>query len=177
MILAVDVKYFEDFAVVAGVLFAGWGDDTPEREFVTCVETPADYQPGQFYKRELPCILKLVQEHHLQPEIILVDGFVYLDGSSTPGLGKHLYDALGGEVIVIGVAKTAFRGIPPRYQLFRGGSKRPLYVTAAGVHLDLAKEFIRSMHGKHRRPTMLKRVDLLTRAASYCCDSVTTTDR
>ena len=82
-----------------------------------------------------------------------------------PGLGKFLYDALGGEVIVIGVAKTAFRGIPPLYQLFRGGSKRPLYVTAAGVHLDLAKDFIRSMHGEHRLPTMLKRVD---RAQQSC---------
>jgi deoxyribonuclease V len=168
MILAVDVKYGEDCAVAAGVIFSGWNDETPEREVVSCLATPAEYQPGQFYRRELPCILKLLKENDLRPDIIIVDGFVYLDGVSRPGLGKHLFDALHGDVAVIGVAKTPFKGISPRYQLFRGGSSRPLYITAEGIHLDIAKDFIREMHGKHRLPTMLKRVDHLSRAASYC---------
>jgi deoxyribonuclease V len=173
MILAVDVKYCDKVAIAAGVAFAGWGDESPEREVVTCLETPAEYRPGQFYLRELPCILKLLKENSLHPDIIIVDGFVYLDGESKPGLGKYLYDALHGEVAVIGVAKSRFHGIAELYQLFRGGSSRPLYVTAVGVHLDRAKEFIRDMHGRHRLPTMLKRVDLLSRAASYCATSIT----
>jgi deoxyribonuclease V len=172
MILAVDVKYSEECAVAAGVVFAGCGDETPEREVVSCLTTPAEYQPGQFYRRELPCILKLLTDNGLAPDIIIIDGFVYLDGVSRPGLGKHLYDALHGDVAVIGVAKTPFKGISPRYQLFRGGSTRPLYITAVGIHLDIAKDFIRDMHGRHRLPTMLKRVDHLSRAASYCATPI-----
>lgn len=163
MILAVDVRYWEKCAAVAGVGFAEWRDDYPETELVTFIEVPAAYQPGQFYKRELPCILKLIQEHDLHPECIVVDGFVYLDGSSKPGLGSHLYHALDGEVPVIGVAKSPFKGIAPEYQVYRGTSKKPLYVTALGIDSDKAKELIRKMHGKHRLPTLLKRVDQLCR--------------
>lgn len=163
MILAVDVRYESRCAVVAGVLFSSWRDQAPERELLTTIPVPAEYQPGEFYKRELPCILKLIEENDLRPECIVVDGFVYLDGARRPGLGKHLYDALHGKAAVIGVAKTAFLGIGPEYEVFRGGSRKPLYVTAVGMELDYAKELIRSMHGEHRIPTLLKRVDLKSR--------------
>lgn len=163
MILAVDVRYEDKCAVVAGVLFSNWRDATPERELLTTIPIPADYQPGQFYKRELPCILKLIEENDLRPEYVVVDGFVYLDGAKRPGLGKHLYDALHGKVAVIGVAKSHFFGIGQEYEVFRGGSNKPLYVTAVGVELDFAKVLIRSMHGHHRIPTLLKRVDLKSR--------------
>ncbi|MBN1843541.1 MAG: endonuclease V, partial [Deltaproteobacteria bacterium] len=48
-------------------------------------------------------------------------------------------------------------------EIFRGGSIHPLYVTSAGVDLQKASEKIRTMHGAHRIPTLLKRVDLLAR--------------
>lgn len=163
MILAVDVRYEEKCAVVAGVLFSDWRDEAPERELLTTIPIPADYQPGQFYKRELPCILKLIQENDLRPECIIVDGFVYLDGLNEPGLGKHLYDALCGKVAVIGVAKSSFRGIGPDFQILRGGSNKPLYITSVGIELEFAKELIRNMHGEHRIPTLLKRVDHASR--------------
>jgi deoxyribonuclease V len=163
MILAVDVNYSEIRATVAGVLFADWHDENPSREVVSFMEVPADYQPGQFYKRELPCILKLIEENELSPECIVVDGFVYLDGYSKPGLGKYLFDALGGRTPVIGVAKSRFKDIGAEYELYRGASNRPLYVTAEGIELDRAKAYIRSMHGKYRQPTLLKRVDQLCR--------------
>ena len=164
MILAIDVKYSEHHSAVAGVGFADWADDAPAVELVSFLEVPAAYQSGQFYKRELPCILKLLEEHELQPECIVVDGFVYLNGCSKPGLGRHLYDALDGKVPVIGVAKNPFKGIGPEYEVYRGTSKKPLYVTAVGIDTDKAKELIRTMHGKDRRPTLLKRVDQLCRS-------------
>ncbi len=164
MILAVDVKYTGKHAAVAGVVFVDWRDDTPKMELVTFIEVPDAYQPGQFYKRELPCILKLIAENELHLECIIVDGFVFLDGSTRAGLGKHLYDALSGKVPVIGVAKNPFKGIGSEYQIFRGTSKKPLYVTAVGIDLKTAKEYIRSMHGKYRQPTLLKRVDHVTKA-------------
>ncbi|WP_243369825.1 endonuclease V [Geotalea sp. SG265] len=165
MLLAVDVHYGERIAVVAGVEFADWGDAAPRRELVLAMEVPAAYTPGQFYQRELPCILRLLTHYQLQPGCMVIDGYVYLDGENRPGLGKHLFDALAGTVPVVGVAKSRFAGIGEQYAVYRGKSTRPLYVTAAGMGQETAKEHIRSMHGPHRLPTLLKRVDRLCRAS------------
>jgi deoxyribonuclease V len=77
-----------------------------------------------------------------------------------PGLGRWLFLSLDGKIPVIGVAKSPFRG-SSGVPLFRGNSVRPLYVTSAGVEPKEACERIRRMHGLHRVPTLLKRVDLL----------------
>lgn len=163
MILAVDVQYAEDHTVVAGVAFDDWADAQPQRRFVERLPAAAEYEPGRFYQRELPCLLALLQMHALQPRCVLVDGYVYLDGHGEPGLGKHLFDALAGRSAVIGVAKTSFRAIGPDYQVLRGGSQRPLYVTAVGEELQRAKAAIAAMHGPHRIPTLLRLVDQLCR--------------
>jgi deoxyribonuclease V len=47
--------------------------------------------------------------------------------------------------------------------VLRGGSARPLYVTAAGLSADEAARRVRDMHGPYRIPTLLKRVDQLCR--------------
>ncbi|WP_020406239.1 endonuclease V [Hahella ganghwensis] len=164
MILAVDVQYADDSAFVAGVLFREWDAASPDKEFVSVLHQVAEYEPGKFYKRELPCILKLLEEHALKPSTIIVDGYVYLDGDQRPGLGKHLFDSLKEEVDVIGVAKKPFAGIGHECEIYRGESSKPLYVTATG-ELGVAKELIASMHGKHRIPVLLKRVDQLCREA------------
>lgn len=163
MILAVDVHYSNDTAVVAGVLFSSWESEAAEHVYSSLVSNVADYEPGKFYKRELPCILQLLHEHGLAPECIVIDGYVFLDGVSRPGVGKYLYDALHARTPVVGVAKRPFRGIPDKYQLFRGNSTRPLYVTAAGMPVELAKQHIQDMHGKHRIPELLKKTDRLCR--------------
>jgi len=159
MILAVDVHYRETTAQVAGVAFHEWSDAQPAARFSTRTPIAAGYRPGEFYRRELPSILALLREHHLQPETILIDGFVYLDGDFRPGLGRHLYDALDGSTVVIGVAKRPFHGIPERHQLKRGGSLRPLYVTSAGIPLEIARRRVEAMHGPYRLPTLLKLAD------------------
>ena len=84
---------------------------------------------------------------------------------SRPGLGQHLFNALNGRTPVIGVAKSRFKG-SSGIEVFRGGSKQPLYVTSAGVDLQKASEKIKRMHGNYRIPTLLKRVDLLAREKS-----------
>jgi hypothetical protein len=48
-------------------------------------------------------------------------------------------------------------------RLFRGGSSRPLFITAAGIAPDIAAGYLRKMAGAHRIPTLLKRVDRLCR--------------
>lgn len=93
----------------------------------------------------------------------MIDGFVYLDGVNKPGLGKHLYDSLGKDTIVIGVAKRPFKDICDDYAIYRGRSKKPLYVTAEGIDLNQAFEAITQMHGKFRIPDLLKKVDQVCR--------------
>jgi deoxyribonuclease V len=94
---------------------------------------------------------------------VIVDGFVWLGDESRPGLGAHLFEALSSRSAVIGVAKTCFRGAGPMREVFRGGSERPLLVSAVGLGLDEAAARVEQMHGAYRIPTLLKAVDRLCR--------------
>jgi deoxyribonuclease V len=165
MNLAVDVGYRDNRAWVAGILFRDWGDAHPTAERVVECEVTSDYRPGEFFRRELPCIQRLLREIDPPVDCIVVDGYVYLGSERRPGIGKHLFDALGQQTAVIGVAKTTFRDTPDTTAVFRGQSTRPLYVTAAGIPEDLARQRIRAMQGKHRIPTLLQRADRLCRQA------------
>jgi deoxyribonuclease V len=120
------------------------------------------YQSGQFYRRELPCILAVLKSLPELAQVIIIDGYVWL-GDHRPGLGAHLYEALGQQVAVVGVAKTRFVRAEPVELVLRGRSRSPLYVTAVGMDLAEAASRIRTMHGSYRIPTLLKRVDQLSR--------------
>jgi len=163
MILATDTYYREKTAVVAGVLFRHWPDAAPVNEIAVCVEDIRTYEPGRFYKRELPCILELLDQLDDWPAIIVIDGFVHLRSRHYPALGRYLFDALNAKIPVIGVAKNPVKDTPADVELCRGKSRRPLYVTAAGMDLIQAKKHIANMHGNFRIPTLLKRVDQLCR--------------
>lgn len=162
MILAIDVQYSGASAFVAGVVFSHWQSEEPQAEFTSTLQGVAEYEPGNFYKRELPCIMRLIEEHDLKPETIVVDGYVFLDAQQRPGLGKYLFDALDGRIEVIGVAKRSFSGISEDHEVLRGKSVKPLYVTTTG-ELATAKNQIASMFGEHRIPILLKRADQLCR--------------
>ncbi len=133
MIFAVDVNYIEDKALVAGILFEYWQGSETICQITTKINNVSEYEPGQFYKRELPCILEILTQLESLPEIIVVDGYVELGSEQKPGLGKHLHDAIDGKSIIIGVAKNRFEDTPVETEVFRGGSQRPLYVTAIGT--------------------------------------------
>lgn len=163
MILAIDVDYRDDRAVAAGVVFQAWGDCEPSQVVWAELDEVAAYQPGQFYRRELPCIRALVDQIERLPACIIVDGYVYLGKARRPGLGLHLYDALEGQSAVIGVAKSRFRGTPVAAEVFRGGSRRPLYVTAVGIDEAEARDRVAQMCGEYRVPTMVRLADQLSR--------------
>ena len=93
------------------------------------------------------------------PDVIVIDGYVYLGDPSHPGLGQHLYDALQGRAAVVGVAKTRFKGTPDNCEILRGGSNRTLFVTSVGIALEIAKRDIQAMYGRHRLPDLLKLAD------------------
>jgi deoxyribonuclease V len=168
VILAVDVQYQDNKAFVGGVVFGNWASQDPIAEYVSTLHDIEEYEPGNFYKRELPCILKLLAEHELSPACIVIDGYVYLDGEQKPGLGKRLFDSLANLDEVIGVAKKAFSGIGDDYEIYRGKSGKPLYITTTG-DLELAKSKITRMFGKHRIPVLLKCADKLCREAANKC--------
>ena len=163
MIIAVDAAYGDQFAFVAGVVFDKWDDDRPGDIVTRSVSGFDKYVPGEFYRRELTGILELLKDHRIRPDCIVVDGYVYLDGLSKAGLGKHLYDALEGKVSVIGVAKAEFKGIPDDFMIYRGRSRKPLYVTSAGVEAEQAKRWVMAMKGPYRRPKLLRLVDQVCR--------------
>jgi deoxyribonuclease V len=162
MIACVDVDYRSAAVVAACVAFTQWTDSTALVERVVKVsDAPAPYIPGQFYLRELPAILAILARLPKKPAIVVVDGYVTL-GPERWGLGEHVRHALGG--IVVGVAKTEFRGASHAIQVLRGTSQKPLFVTASGMAAREAAASIRSMHGSYRIPALIKRADALSRA-------------
>jgi deoxyribonuclease V len=164
MLACVDVHYAIDTATAACVLFDAWTDEEPLRSIVRVLGRPAPYVPGQFYLRELPCLLAVVEPLRAELTTVVIDGYAWLT-PATPGLGARLFDALGRTTPVVGVAKTGFRGAASAVQVFRGTSDKPLFVTAAGLPFEIAAELVRSMHGPHRIPTLLRCVDRLARGS------------
>jgi deoxyribonuclease V len=161
MLACVDVDYRAMSAVAACVLFRAWSDADSADVLVQTIDNVEAYQPGQFYRRELPCLLSVLATVSEPLETIVVDGYVWL-GERTPGLGAHLYEALRWRVPVVGVAKTRYAGAPAE-EVQRGGSRRPLYITAAGIDPRTTARYVQSMHGAYRIPTLLRRVDQLCR--------------
>ena len=161
--VCVDVDYRTTSVVAACVAFEAWAASEPSFEKTLAFEgAPAEYESGQFYRRELPYLLALLESLPASPAVVVIDGFVWLDGGR-PGLGAHLSEALGGETPIIGVAKRPFRGATDTAELLRGASQVPLFVSSRGVVLDDAVARIAAMHGPHRIPTLLRRVDQLSR--------------
>lgn len=165
MILAFDTWYFEHKAKTICLSFSSWENEEGYQVDTDILENIPEYKSGEFYKRELPCILSLFKKLKINNvETIIVDGFVFLDDHYKLGLGGHLYRELDSGIPVIGVAKTNFATIEKnKRKLFRGKSMKPLFITAIGIDVDLAKELIKNMSGPNRIPTILKTLDTLTK--------------
>lgn len=168
MIIAFDTYYFNEKAKTVGLSFNNWNDLLEQSVHTEIIENVTEYTSGEFYKRELPCILSLSKTLNLHLyETIVVDGFVYLDDNGKYGLGGHLYETLGKSIPIIGVAKTDFISLTEKKRkLLRGESIKPLYVTAIGMDIDEAAEKIQFMSGDFRIPTLLKKLDTITKVKS-----------
>ena len=136
MIAGVDVDYLDTRAVAAGIAFRDWPDDSIAAERVVSLPGIHPYKSGQFFTRELPCLLAVLRV--LPPvEIVLIDGYVWLE-KDRPGLGAHLYQSLDDRIPVIGVAKTRYLGAENVQEIARGKSKQPLYISAVGLSVSQA---------------------------------------
>ncbi|MBB2148203.1 endonuclease V [Pedobacter gandavensis] len=165
MKLIIDVAYEGNQAKVVGGFFENWFDDSLVKQSIKIVDNVQDYVSGEFYKRELPCILEFLDEVNLKEiELLIIDGFIYLDDERKKGLGAYLYDSLAEKIPIIGAAKSRFYNNTKYVQeIFRGESKKPLYISAIGIELPEASLLIDKMFGKFRLPSLIKQVDTETK--------------
>jgi deoxyribonuclease V len=195
-ILAIDVQYVDGAGsttgYASGVVFDTFASPSASAVYTVTCHNVAPYQPGSFFKRELPPIISVIEACPTPPKIVVIDGYVDLMPGK-PGLGRHLFEHLAGTP-VIGVAKNPFRdgrrdkdkehaegngepaaddsgstadaSTPASGEILRGSSARALYVTSAGIDQQVAEKLITSMHGMNRIPTVLKLVDSEARRAA-----------
>jgi deoxyribonuclease V len=141
---ALDVHYVNQSAVAAAVVFPLWESALETEKHLAKISNVLAYQPGRFYLRELPCLLQILKAVGDPLDAVVIDGDVSLGSTNRPGLGMHLWTSLGERIAVIGVAKTYFHSTPDAAKLFRGGSKRPLFISAAGMALENANATLRA---------------------------------
>jgi deoxyribonuclease V len=156
MKLIVAIHFDAMQARAAAVAFDAWDVPEPTKTFIARDAQVEKAAHGELDLRALPCVMQLLQEHRLTPELVLIDGFVHLDADETPGLGRHLFHALGGTTPVIGLSKTNRPGLPVQFEVMREEEAKPLIVTSAGIDIGAAKARVRAMHGRKVVPTLMK---------------------
>lgn len=164
-ILALDAFYNHEYVRTVGVVFSDFG--LIEIEWFLDEDAIAEeYIPGEFYKRELPRLLKVIEQVQLSEiDFIIIDGYVFLDDFDKKGLGAHLFETIEEKVPIIGVAKSKFHDNTKNVlEVFRGKSTRPLYVTSIGMDIELAAQFITNLSGEFRIPAILKKLDQKTKS-------------
>jgi deoxyribonuclease V len=60
-IAAIDVYYYSNQARAACIVFNTWSSDTANQVYAREISGVEPYQPGEFYKRELPPVLKILE--------------------------------------------------------------------------------------------------------------------
>ncbi|WP_220497637.1 hypothetical protein [Myroides sp. NP-2] len=86
MIAAVDVYYCDTRAKVVAVLFESFQSETPTAIIEKMMSPQRAYEAGAFDKRELPCVLAVLDTIKQEDiEVILIDGYVYIDEAKTDG--------------------------------------------------------------------------------------------
>ena len=124
MIIAIDVHYRENVAKTVSIEFDDWLAEKPSATHILKIPVAAEYIPGQFYKRELPCILEILKLSDLSKvTAIIVDGYVVLDDEEKNGLGGYLYEELRQQIPIVGVAKRSFHSLKEKVVPITRGAK------------------------------------------------------
>lgn len=165
MILALDVHYKDDGSAKSVGILINWNDDQPKEILIEYINETDEYIPGEFYKRELPCLLKIIERVNLADlKGIVIDGYIYINNEKGFGLGGHLWQTLNKQIPIIGVAKNFYHSNAKTVQqICRGESKKPLYISSVGIDLELASNLIEQMTGEFRIPDLLKQLDVITK--------------
>lgn len=161
-----DVFYSRGSATAAALVFEEWSASAFVSAYTVTVPQLAAYEPGKFYRRELGPLLAVIAKIDVPIDVYVIDGYCHLSAARAPGLGAYLKKALPSTISVIGVAKSRYGNSDHAIELLRAQSRRPLFVTAIGIDYEQAAQYIASMAGAFRIPTLLKAVDHLTRTAT-----------
>ncbi len=158
-----DAYYYNNYAKACCVVFDIIPSEKVISRYCEIVDPIKNYISGEFYKRELPCILGIHSKLAADIDIIIVDSYVFLENGKK-GLGAHLFEALNNTIPIIGVAKNPFKGCTDYVQIYRGQSRNPLYISSVGIELGYAARLIKNLSGNNRIPDRLREVDQLTRS-------------
>ncbi len=161
-VACLDVYYYENHAKSCCIVFENGNVERIISEYCEIVTPIHEYIPGEFYKRELPCLLRVIEKVQETIDLLIIDSFVWL-GNGKKGLGVYLFEVLEKKIPVIGVAKTYFKDCNEYLEVYRGRSNKPLYISSIGIDLNDSAKLVKSLKGDHRIPDLLKRVDQLTR--------------
>ncbi len=107
--IALDTYYYSDTeAKTVGVIFNNWEDTEPSQILETWTYDFGPYIPGEFYKRELPCMLDLLKK---VPDLkdydaIIIDGLAHL-----PPCQKEGKDIISEEALSNGLEPPDGLGI------------------------------------------------------------------
>lgn len=164
MILAIDIGYKGRQAKAVGILF-NWDNQNSLETVTSYPEITQEYIPGEFYRKELPCIITILDKVDVASlSCIIIDGYVYTDNTYKPGLGYYVWQYLKQKCPVIGVAKNEFLSNNKTVKkVYRGKSIKPLYISSVGLELEHAANLILGMKGEFRMPDILKEVDRRTK--------------
>lgn len=164
MLACLDVHYTGDHAHAAAVTFESWHSTSSLSQFTAALRQDAPYEPGNFFRRELPPLLAVLGRLPEEPQTILIDGYCVLSAEGEPGLGAHLSEKVSPDTTIVGIAKNRYRDSTHAAEVLRGTSKQPLFITAINMPQQVAAKHVHDMAGTHRIPMMIKAVDTLARA-------------
>lgn len=156
-----DVYYYSNYAKACCIVFEVNPIERIIATYSEKISPVCEYIPGKFYKRELPCIIEVYKKINEDIDLIIIDGYTLI--GSNKGLGGYLYEYLNKSIPVIGVAKTYFYGVSNYVEVYRGNSKKPLYVTSIGIDLIISENIIKELSGEFRIPYILREVDKMTK--------------
>lgn len=162
--VCLDVQYYDTYAVTAYVLFKDYRDAEPVSTGQVITRDIQPYEPGAFYKRELPCLLNALRAISEPLRLIIIDANVWLSDEKT-GLGGILYESIHHSIPVIGVCKSKYTGKTSKIvPVYRRASENPLYVSAIGIATEEAVAIVQEMSGPYRLPTLIKLADTVCRS-------------
>jgi deoxyribonuclease V len=116
--VAADVHYLASGgARAAAVVAADAAFSHLASDRIASVPHVEPYQPGQFWRRELPP-LHAALDGLANMNLLIIDGYADLDPDGRSGLGARAREEFG--VPVIGVAKSAFRAATHAIAVLRG---------------------------------------------------------
>lgn len=160
MVVVIDADYNEETREghVAGIVAKDILAEQEEYVVTAIVTEVEDYIPGQFYRRELQSVEAIICQIKLEDiEMIVVDGYAD-SGTEEHALGTYVYEKYN--IPVIGIGKNKYdRCVLENLEVYRGESRKALYVTSKGLDNEQAKTFVKKMAGQYRLPYLVKFAD------------------